>query len=362
MNKINYSKTKISIAAVGDICLADHILCTGFGVRTNIEKHGYDFLFRNVKKYFTNNDINFGNLECVLSDVGLKKDDYYSKLFRGKPEYVKILKNAGFNVINIANNHTMQHGPEAFNDTINILKKNSIHPLGTKGTFGYSTEPVIIQKGNIKCAMLGYYFGRDQFCADPLYALGNLSKIKIDIKKVKKKSDLVILSCHWGLELMNRPSPNTIKIARDFIDAGADIILGHHSHTVQGVENYKNKLIFYSLGNFIFDLLWDKYLRNTGIFKIDINNKLFNYCIFRCFVNDSCQPQPIGPLVGNLSKYQIIEDPNENIEYNNFEYYKEFNKRENKNQINKVLFVLKNINKIPIKVLFLLFKRKLKNR
>ena len=132
----------LTIAVVGDICLSDHLLCYGFGVKSAVDKYGDEFIFKNIIPLLDDADIIFGNLECVLSNKGLKDNDIKSRLFRGKPEHISVLKKAGFNILNIANNHTMQYGCEAFIDMERLLLENSIDPLGVKGDDKYNSKPV----------------------------------------------------------------------------------------------------------------------------------------------------------------------------------------------------------------------------
>ena len=172
----------ITITAVGDICLSDHLLCTGFGVSSNIDKHGYDFLFTHIKDHFFDSDLIFGNLECVLSDKKPLNNTVKDNLFKGKSKYIKVLNKAGFNCLNIANNHTMQHGVESFNDTVKLLKENEIQPLGLHGKENYFSEPCIINKNKCKCAIVGYSFVKDKISEEPLYVKGDLQNIISDIK------------------------------------------------------------------------------------------------------------------------------------------------------------------------------------
>jgi gamma-polyglutamate biosynthesis protein CapA len=355
-------KNVIQITAVGDICLSDHILCSGFGVKSTIGKYGKDYLFQNVKEYFQDSDIVFANLECVLSNKNLDANDIRSTLFRGSPEYIDILKKAGFNILNIANNHSMQHGFEAFNDMKMNLQKNSIHPLGIKDVNNLLSLPVIFDITNIKIAFIGYSLEKDKYSDDELpYAKGDLSNIKKDISDLKKLADIIIVSVHWGLELMLSPSNNTIKLARQIIDSGADIILGHHSHTLQGIERYKDKLINYSLGNFVFDLLWDTNARRTGIFKIYIDStKNITYKFIPVFINNHNQPIITKDSSESLISNTFTQDPDKDIEHENLRYYLETCRLEKQLVYKKLLFVFKNIGKINKKALSYLMREKLK--
>lgn len=350
-----------TITAVGDISLADHLLCSGFGVKSMIEKNGYNFIFKNIISKLAGDDVVFGNLEGVLS----KKDEsgsLDSTLFRGNPDHIVILKDAGFNLLNIANNHTMQHGRDAFVDMTDIMRNKSINPLGIRKASGLHSRPVFFENDKKKVVFLGYSFEKDGYQDSDLpYAIGNLDNIKYDITKLRNAADIVVISCHWGLELMSKPSNSTIILARQIIDAGADMILGHHSHTIQGIERYKNKLIIYSLGNFVFDLQWDVNTRRTGIFKIviDETNRL-DYDFIPIFINDNHQPVLAqGQHIATLN--EISPDISDTTtEYDNLSYYLEYNRCERMLTHHKMRFVCKNYWRMEKRALLYLVKKQLR--
>lgn len=348
-----------TITAVGDICLSDHLLCYGFGVASKIEKYGSQYIFSQIKNRLCGSDIVFGNLECVLSTIGADNDNIRSMLFRGRPEYISVLKAGAFNILNLANNHAMDHGLNVFNDTKKQLIDNSIHPLGLKAQGRFNSQPVIFQKDKKRLAFLGYSFNKDKTPDHRVaYAKGDLARIANDIELLKHDTDYIVISCHWGLELMNRPSNHTIKLARDLIDSGADVILGHHSHTLQGVEEYKGKLIIYSLGNFVFDLHWDLQTRKTGIFRIHINSENIQYDFTPVFINDKYQPQIVSETK-NLPEINETINPSHDIEHVNLSYYLEYKIHEQRLFFKKIVFLIKNLYRIRKNALLFLLKTKL---
>ena len=239
----------IKLTAVGDISFGDFPFCPGFGIRSTLERSP----FEEVSSLLKRGDIVFGNLETCLSNHGLDNKQLISLEMRGKPEFVSFLREGGFNVLNMANNHTMQHGMTAFLETVKRLKKTGIHVVGL---CNQAVNPVIVQCKGRTVGFLGFAFEHDNYGNTSLgYAYAPNSSIKRDIESLRQQVDIVIVSCHWGLEFINKPSPYTVFIGRKMIDWGADIVLGHHPHVVQGAEYYKNGLIVYSLGNFLFDML-----------------------------------------------------------------------------------------------------------
>lgn len=206
--------------------------------------------FKNVRHVFQGKDILFGNLETVLSNQGRKTEQ--AVLLHLPPEKVKYLKDAGFDVLNIANNHILDLGAEGFKDTLDTLSKSGLTFIGASNS-EYGSSYTIVEKNGIKLGFLGYTIGR--FNVPQGISINKLkeSKILIDIESIKEKSDIVIVSLHWGTENAFYPSPKQIDLAHRLVDHGATLILGHHPHVIQGIEEYKNGLVAYSLGNFQFD-------------------------------------------------------------------------------------------------------------
>lgn len=255
----------IKIYAVGDIMLGEQSLCYNFGVKSVIKNKGIDYLFKDVKDIFKNGDIVFGNLEAPISNYTDKNHYGTANFFLVDPNIIEVLKNANFNVLSIANNHITDHGDEAFWSTVNLLKKNNITPAGIINNIE------ILEIKGLRIAILAYSY-IDDFVLSYLYnKVDSEKKIMEDIKNLRNICDKVIVSIHWGCEYIPFPSLEQIKIGRKLIDCGADVILGHHSHVIQGYELYKEKPIIYGLGNFIFDDVYIKSTRKGIIVKIDID-------------------------------------------------------------------------------------------
>ncbi|HVP37418.1 MAG TPA: CapA family protein [Terriglobales bacterium] len=251
---------------VGDIMLSR-------GVDITMRNKGYLYPFKNLAEITNSADVTFGNLESPLSTRGMKGDQIYA--FRGNPQAVKGLVYAGFKVLNLANNHSYDYGRKAFEETLEILKKNKIQTIGAGKNLAEARRPAIFDLGDLRIAFLGYDLSPGAFPAGqdhPGVAKGMHTWIIQDIEKLKESADLVIVSFHWGIEYRDFPTEYQKSLAHMAIDCGADIIVGHHPHTFQGIEIYKGKLIAYSLGNFIFD---QKDLKNNQsiILKVTFNDE-----------------------------------------------------------------------------------------
>jgi poly-gamma-glutamate synthesis protein (capsule biosynthesis protein) len=226
---------EIRLFAVGDISL-----------RTANGKDPFEGILTDLQ----NCDILFGNLETTLTSR--KSQAEKSVVITSAPSQLRHLKEAGFNVLNLANNHILDSGAPGLADTIDTLTHNGISYIGA-GKNGLNREPLIINEMGLRVGFLGY--DQNGFYDRKTGSFVNKITFKSainDIKKLKSQCDIIIISLHWGIDYVYYPSPTQISLAHSLIDAGASIILGHHPHVLQGIEKYKSGLIAYSLGNFQF--------------------------------------------------------------------------------------------------------------
>ncbi|MDD6233139.1 MAG: CapA family protein, partial [Frisingicoccus sp.] len=187
----------------------------------------------------------------TLTDLTTRKDKQFA--FKGDPEYVKVLTNGSVEAANMANNHTYDYGEDSFKDTVNILEKNKIR------TFG-DDETVIIPVKGVNVGIFGIYELDDHEERIP--------QVKSDIAKLKKDgADIIVAVFHWGNELERVPDDNQVMLAHLAIDEGADVVVGHHPHVLQGIDTYKGKTIAYSLGNFCFGGNYHPTEMDTMIFQ-----------------------------------------------------------------------------------------------
>jgi poly-gamma-glutamate synthesis protein (capsule biosynthesis protein) len=289
---------------VGDIALGDHPLCAGFGTHSRSASRPPGFVFEHVRAEFARADLLFGNLECTLSETGLDRRSYHSMQMRGHPDYVQGLREAGFHVLNHANNHSMQHGAAPFRETVAMVRAAGIAVCGLRAATG-GAEPVVIERNGLRVACLGYSLRpRQYFTETPLYAEGERARVLDDVRGVRATSDVVVVSFHWGDEFIDRPSPREIALARETMDAGADLIVGHHPHVLRGAERYGRGYIVYSLGNFVCDMLWDEPVRETAILVCRLTSAgAADLRLVPVRINDDSQPTPlIGEAAAALGR------------------------------------------------------------
>jgi len=283
---------------VGDVMLSR-------GVAYQIEKNNNLYYpFEQIKDFLSKNDFVFANLESPIIDG--RKIKSGEMIFRTDEKLAPILKEMGFSVFSLANNHILNLGEKGLLNTFKILNENKIIFVGAGENFETAHQFKIIEKNGIKFAFLAYaekYFAPEAKENEPGVALMNLEQLKNDVEKARQKADFVIVSMHAGEEYKDYPSSSQINFAHYAIDAGADLVIGHHPHVIESIEKYKNGYIFYSLGNFIFDQMWSNETREAIALRI----------IFTPHDIKTIQIYPI--LIENYSQPKIINSKNNPSEF-----------------------------------------------
>ena len=237
------------IAAVGDIMLDG-------SAREIMQEQGYDYAFDKMRPWLRKADIAFGNLEGPLTDRGEPEPDK-KYLFRSPPAKVaEALKSAGFDVVSLANNHSLDYGSVGLADTITALDKVGVLHVGAGENLGVARQAVILHRNGLKVAFLAYSLTfPEEFWATASRAgtvFGYREIVEGDIRAAKQKADIVVASFHWGQESKTELRPYQVALGHAAIDAGASLVIGHHPHILQSVERYKSGVILYSMGNFAF--------------------------------------------------------------------------------------------------------------
>ncbi len=224
-------------------------------VRREIFKsHDPAMPFRKIAPLMASSDIAFVNLESPFSDQGR----YFETglIFHAPPEAIAGLQLARIAVASTANNHSRDCGAHGVEYTVAWLRAHRIEPLGTSESEARTHEGVVLTRHGVRFGFLGYTFDQQNgnwHDIDKRIALADRAGVCRDVMAMRKHADVVIVSIHHGTEYMTRPNQAQIAFAHAAIDAGATLVIGHHPHVVQPQEKYKGGLIFYSLGNFVFD-------------------------------------------------------------------------------------------------------------
>jgi poly-gamma-glutamate synthesis protein (capsule biosynthesis protein) len=209
--------------------------------------------FREIAPFLQRADLTIGNLEGPFCESPPYPAE--GMTFRVRPTAIEALRFAGFDVMSAANNHMGDGGNACLEYTISHLASANILTVGSGKTYADAHAPAILVRHGVRFAFLGYtYADRNDFSESklPVVAGRNPEYVKRDVAGALLKADAVIVSLHDGAEYTRRVAPETAEFARAAIDAGAVLVLGHHPHVAQRVEQYKHGWIFYSLGNFVF--------------------------------------------------------------------------------------------------------------
>lgn len=228
----------ITVSMVGDCTLGTDV---NFDQSTSFDafyqmKNDPGYFFQNVKDIFTADDLTVANMEGTLTTSNDRQQKTFA--FKDDPSYTEILTRGGVEATNLANNHSHDYGDQSYEDTIQYLEAAGIT------TFGYDRTAVMDVKG-IKVGLIGIYELKD--------GLGRQQQVIDTIQEVKDRgAQVIIVSFHWGTEKSNIPDDIQKTLAHLAVDQGADLVVGHHPHVLQGIEKYQGKNIVYSLGNFCF--------------------------------------------------------------------------------------------------------------
>ncbi|USK73872.1 CapA family protein [Peribacillus frigoritolerans] len=277
------SDQPLTMTMVGDVMMGRY-------VEEVTEKHGYEYLFRYVKPYFSNSDYVSGNYEhtALKEEVSNYKGADTPIRLNSNTSGVEAVKDAGFSVVSLANNHMMDYEEQGLLDTIDEFKSADMHYVGVGSNTAEAKNSIDYADVNgVRVATLGFtdVYGKDAVSKNDKAGLLNsnpdlLFEMIGKARDAKQgNADLVVVNMHWGQEYSTSTTDRQKDLAKAIIDAGADIIIGHHPHVLQSFDVYKDGIIFYSLGNFIFDQGWTRtkdsamvqyHLANDGKATIDV--------------------------------------------------------------------------------------------
>ncbi len=265
---------------VGDINLTDGYFDVGFGVGSKL-KQGFN-PFQQIQR--NSGDCWIGNFEGVASETSDKSGNAALQ-FRVNPEYLSHLKH--FDVYGIANNHAMQHGAEAYKRTFDYLSSCGCMCFGSN-----AQRSQVFEHQGKKVSITGFSQRIDAFSQEPCYWHNpEYKEIEQEITQLPEAAFKIVF-VHWGNEFINRPSSPQKRFAHWLIDVGFDLVIGMHPHVLQGYEKYRDKYIFYSLGNFVFDMPW-KPTKYGAVVSIDLLNEELKPIVEYIKLNNEFIPEPI---------------------------------------------------------------------
>ncbi len=256
------------LAFVGDIALGDHPKTVGFGLHSRYPRGVPIAMAGRILPPGPRPDLVFGNFEFPLGADGAVGAPHAQ--CRGSDEHAAFLAAAGISVLNVANNHSAQHGHDAFWATAARLRRSGLKVVGVPSDFD---EAPTIDDGISRITFLGWSDRPRQYAAEtpPYNEFGEHAYEQI--RAARRRAGIVVASIHWGEEFVQIPMARERRIARAMIDAGATIVVGHHPHVLREVERYGDGIIAYSLGNFIGDMTWNAETRLGGCLVIEMDGE-----------------------------------------------------------------------------------------
>ena len=259
---------RLVISTVGDCTLGtDENFDYSASLNSVYESNGKEYFFQNVRSVFEKDDLTIANAEGTFTTSTSREDKLFA--FKADPEYAQIFSSSSVEAVTLANNHSHDYGEQSYEDT-----KTALDSAGVTH-FGYDETAVLEIKG-VKVGLVGIYELSDH--------MERTTQLKENIAKVKKDgAQLIITVFHWGTEKEISPDNNQTQLGRMAIDEGADLVVGHHPHVLQGIEKYKGKYIVYSLGNFCF---------GGNSYPSDMDTMIFQ----QTFTIDSSGVQPDGQI------------------------------------------------------------------
>ena len=293
---------EVSLVLAGDVML-------GRNVERSIRAANRDFRypFEATAELTRTATIAFANLECPISGRGTPLAKTY--LFNAPADAVDGLKFAGFDLVSLANNHTLDYGPIALEDTQSFLSRAGITAVGI-ATEGRPQSPVIYERNGLRVGFLAYAdpqspFGYAkefaEFETGPAKAEDSL--VADDIRRLRARVNVVVVSVHWGIEYAPQADDRQRALGRLMIDAGAQLVVGHHPHVLQETEWYNGGLILYSLGNFVFDQHTRPLTRVSRLYRLILSAEGVRHAAFLpLHIDQTWQPRPAAEVFEPLPR------------------------------------------------------------
>lgn len=259
----------VTVNAVGDIMISNQ-------AASLVDSAGTVYPLAKVKALLADADLRVGNLESPISDTGVKFNKTYA--LRIPVRHAGVLTDGGFEVMTLANNHILDNGEDALRNTIHVLDGLGIQHVGAGMDIAEARKPAIFKRKGTKIGFLGYSLTfPEEFWAGkkrPGTAYGSANCLQKDIPALRSQVDILIVVFHWGIEKLPKIKSYQKRLGHLAIDLGADAVVAHHPHVLQGIELYKGRPIAYSLGNFCFGA-WTKSVWDSAILKLFFSDRQF---------------------------------------------------------------------------------------
>jgi hypothetical protein len=275
----------VTLASVGDVNL-------GNGPGGYIARFGVRYPWTSVAPALRRADVTFGNLECAVSNRGAPVPKEFN--FRGRPSALKAMSAfAGFDVLNLANNHTGDYGTAALLDTVKLVRSFGMAAVGAGGSLGSASEPRVVERLGLKIAFVGFsdilpasFFAGADSAGTQQATPANIAS---SVRRARRRADVVVATFHWGVERATTENGRQHGFASQALSAGADVVIGAHPHVLQPIRRNGRKLVAYSLGNFVFGAA-SPGTTSTGILRLGLSTRGVESTRFRRAVISGARP------------------------------------------------------------------------
>jgi poly-gamma-glutamate capsule biosynthesis protein CapA/YwtB (metallophosphatase superfamily)/outer membrane protein assembly factor BamB len=258
----------VELVAVGDIMLSRT-------VEERMEVYGSTYPFEAVTELLQGADIAIGNLESPLSVSGEPLQKRF--VFRANPRHAEALARAGFDVMNVANNHLLDFGQEGIEQTLQILRDVGVAYLGAGLSPEEARRPLVLWTKGRRIAFLSYaasrWKGSSEVPTSAIISFAEVAAIQDDVERARQRADLVVVVMHLGTEYQSDPDQEQLAVSRAAIDAGACLVIGHHPHVVQGTGTFGEGFVAYSLGDLVFDIDVTEAARDGAILRVLLGDR-----------------------------------------------------------------------------------------
>ena len=243
----------------------------GGSALSTIKEQGSDYPFDSTRSIIESADFAMANLEAPFTNSGTQFDKTFT--FRVPPRFSLGVHRAGFDVLGLANNHILDYGTEGLVSTMNLLDSLGIAFCGAGTNSQNASQGIVLQKGKWRVGFLAYSltYPSEFWASSSRAGTAFPNHFKENIQEINENTDLVIVAFHWGGELKTHPKLYQRQYAHQAIDSGADLVIGHHPHILQGLELYQGRLIAYSLGNFVFGS-YSRNARDSMMLRVRYDN------------------------------------------------------------------------------------------
>ncbi len=279
----------------------------GRSMEAQLARYGPAYPWMGLGSLLQSADLAMANLECVLATQGNPLNKPY--LIRAHPSWGQALVEADFDLVTLANNHALDFGPAALDGTLATLQALGIATVGAGASAEAAHRPARFTLNGVRVAVLGYaasrWNGSVDVPATERIAWADPGTVQADVRAVRGQADLVVVLLHAGTEYAPTPSPDQEAVARAAVDAGADLVVGHHPHVTQTIERYRQGLIVYSLGDALFDIPRRAAMEGHLLRVHATREGLSRAELWPFWIQDAIQPQLLDDGAGN-PRFKVI--------------------------------------------------------